>query len=326
MKNIIEVNNVSFEYITDENTLKAIDNLDLQVKEGEFVAIIGHNGSGKSTLSKNLNAILFPTEGNILINKMDTREEDKLWDIRQTAGMVFQNPDNQIVATVVEEDVAFGPENLGIEPNEIRKRVEESLKSVGMYELRDRQPHLLSGGQKQRVAIAGIIAMKPKCIIFDEATAMLDPSGRKEVYPGIVETENTAYFIHPIFTTYQNWAPAWYKKILRNELDRMLPNPLIQHNGPSTTQVTVLDQEQENRRIVHVLHYVPVKKCKNLEIVDDIIPLYNLKITMTEEREVEKIYTIPDKQEVPFVQDGKKLEFTLKEIKGHQMTAVCYKN
>ena len=160
MKNIIEVNNVSFEYITDENTLKAIDNLDLQVKEGEFVAIIGHNGSGKSTLSKNLNAILFPTEGNILINKMDTREEDKLWDIRQTAGMVFQNPDNQIVATVVEEDVAFGPENLGIEPNEIRKRVEESLKSV---------------------AIAGIIAMKPKCIIFDEATAMLDPSGRKEV-------------------------------------------------------------------------------------------------------------------------------------------------
>ena len=120
MKNIIEVNNVSFEYITDENTLKAIDNLDLQVKEGEFVAIIGHNGSGKSTLSKNLNAILFPTEGNILINKMDTREEDKLWDLRQTAGMVFQNPDNQIVATVVEEDVAFGPENLGIEPNEIR--------------------------------------------------------------------------------------------------------------------------------------------------------------------------------------------------------------
>ena len=133
MKNIIEVNNVSFEYITDENTLKAIDNLDLQVKEGEFVAIIGHNGSGKSTLSKNLNAILFPTEGNILINKMDTREEDKLWDIRQTAGMVFQNPDNQIVATVVEEDVAFGPENLGIEPNEIRKRVEESLNITTLH-------------------------------------------------------------------------------------------------------------------------------------------------------------------------------------------------
>ena len=181
MDNIVKVNNISFEYITDEAKLKAIDNLSLDVKKGEFVAIIGHNGSGKSTLSKNLNAILMPTEGNILIDDMDTKEEERLWDIRQTAGMVFQNPDNQIVATIVEEDVAFGPENLGIEPKEIRRIVEESLKSVGMYDLRDRQPHLLSGGQKQRVAIAGIIAMRPKCIIFDGATAMLDPSGRKEV-------------------------------------------------------------------------------------------------------------------------------------------------
>lgn len=181
MDNIVKVNNISFEYITDEAMFKAIDDLSLEVKKGEFVAIIGHNGSGKSTLSKNLNAILMPGKGNILIDGMDTKDDDKLWDIRQTAGMVFQNPDNQIVATIVEEDVAFGPENLGIPSEEIRKRVEESLKSVGMYELRDRQPHLLSGGQKQRVAIAGIIAMKPKCIIFDEATAMLDPSGRKEV-------------------------------------------------------------------------------------------------------------------------------------------------
>ena len=181
MNNIVKVNNISYEYITEDSTFKAIDRLTLDVKEGEFVAIIGHNGSGKSTLSKNLNAILVPTEGDILIDGMNTKEEDKLWDIRQTAGMVFQNPDNQIVATIVEEDVAFGPENLGIDPIEIKHRVEESLKSVGMYELRDRQPHLLSGGQKQRVAIAGIIAMKPKCIIFDEATAMLDPSGRKEV-------------------------------------------------------------------------------------------------------------------------------------------------
>ena len=181
MNNIVKVNNISYEYITEDSTFKAIDRLTLDVKEGEFVAIIGHNGSGKSTLSKNLNAILVPTKGDILIDGMNTKEEDKLWDIRQTAGMVFQNPDNQIVATIVEEDVAFGPENLGIDPIEIKHRVEESLKSVGMYELRDRQPHLLSGGQKQRVAIAGIIAMKPKCIIFDEATAMLDPSGRKEV-------------------------------------------------------------------------------------------------------------------------------------------------
>ena len=181
MSNIVEVNNISLEYITEEESFKAIEDLSLDIKKGEFLVIIGHNGSGKSTLSKNLNAILMPTKGNILIDNMDTRDEEKLWDIRQTAGMVFQNPDNQIVATVVEEDVAFGPENLGIEPAEIRKRVDESLKSVGIYELRDRQPHLLSGGQKQRVAIAGIIAMKPKCVIFDEATAMLDPSGRKEV-------------------------------------------------------------------------------------------------------------------------------------------------
>ncbi|MGL5692482.1 MAG: energy-coupling factor transporter ATPase [Peptostreptococcaceae bacterium] len=181
MSNIVEVNDISFEYITEEESFKAIENLNLDIKKGEFLVIIGHNGSGKSTLSKNLNAILMPTKGDIYIDGMNTKDEDKLWDIRQTAGMVFQNPDNQIVATVVEEDVAFGPENLGIEPKEIRKRVDESLRSVGIYELKDRQPHLLSGGQKQRVAIAGIIAMKPKCIIFDEATAMLDPSGRKEV-------------------------------------------------------------------------------------------------------------------------------------------------
>ena len=181
MENIISVKDMTFEYVSIDSKFRAIDNLNLEVKQGEFVAIIGHNGSGKSTLSKNLNAILVPTEGDIYIDGMNTKDEAKLWDIRQTAGMVFQNPDNQIVATIVEEDVAFGRENLGIEPKVIRQRVEECLKSVGIYELKDRQPHLLSGGQKQRVAIAGIIAMRPKCIIFDEATAMLDPSGRKEV-------------------------------------------------------------------------------------------------------------------------------------------------
>ncbi|CEK31234.1 ABC transporter cobalt-specific ATP-binding protein [[Clostridium] sordellii] len=181
MKDIVSVKDISFEYVTEDSKFKAIDDLSLNVKQGEFVVVIGHNGSGKSTLSKNLNAILMPTKGDIYIDGLNTKDEEHLWDIRQTAGMVFQNPDNQIVATIIEEDVAFGPENLGIEPIEIRKRVKEALTSVGMYELRDRQPHLLSGGQKQRVAIAGIIAMKPKCIIFDEATAMLDPSGRKEV-------------------------------------------------------------------------------------------------------------------------------------------------
>lgn len=182
MNNLIQIKNLSFYYENEEgDKYKAIDDFSLDIKKGEFVVVIGHNGSGKSTLSKNMNAILKPTEGDIIVNGMNTKDADKMWDIRQTAGMVFQNPDNQIVATIVEEDVAFGPENLGIEPAEIRRRVEEALKNVGMYEFKDRQPHLLSGGQKQRVAIAGIIAMKPECIIFDEATAMLDPSGRKEV-------------------------------------------------------------------------------------------------------------------------------------------------
>ena len=181
MENIIKVDNLIFEYTSDETTYRAIDDFNLDIKKGEFVAIIGHNGSGKSTLSKNLNAILVPTSGDINIKGMNTKDEKYLWDIRQTAGMVFQNPDNQIVATIVEEVVAFGCENLGIPSEEIRLRVDEALKNVDMYDLRERQPHLLSGGQKQRVAIAGIIAMRPECIIFDEATAMLDPSGRQEV-------------------------------------------------------------------------------------------------------------------------------------------------
>ena len=181
MENIIKVDNLIFEYTSDETTYRAIDDFNLDIKKGEFVAIIGHNGSGKSTLSKNLNAILVPTSGDINIKGMNTKDEKYLWDIRQTAGMVFQNPDNQIVATIVEEEVAFGCENLAIDPQEIRLRVDEALKNVDMYDLRERQPHLLSGGQKQRVAIAGIIAMRPECIIFDEATAMLDPSGRQEV-------------------------------------------------------------------------------------------------------------------------------------------------
>lgn len=181
MEDIIKVRDLVFEYVTEESTYRAVDNFNLNIKKGEFVAVIGHNGSGKSTLSKNLNAILIPTSGDILVNGMNTKDEEKIWDIRQSAGMVFQNPDNQIVATIVEEDVAFGCENLGIEPKEIRERVDAALKSVDMYEMRERQPHLLSGGQKQRVAIAGIIAMRPDCIIFDEATAMLDPSGRAEV-------------------------------------------------------------------------------------------------------------------------------------------------
>lgn len=183
-KPIIEFQNVSFRYDSEEEGIQlplVAENLNLQIHEGEFVAILGHNGSGKSTLAKLTNAILLPTSGKVLVDGMDTSDEDLKIKIRQTVGMVFQNPDNQIVATIVEEDVAFGPENLGVEPKEIRRRVDESLKAVGMYEFRKREPHRLSGGQKQRVAIAGIIAMLPRCIVLDEPTAMLDPRGRQEV-------------------------------------------------------------------------------------------------------------------------------------------------
>lgn len=183
-KPIIEFQNVSFRYDSEEEGVQlplVAQNLNLQIHEGEFVAILGHNGSGKSTLAKLTNAILLPTSGKVLVDGMDTSDEDLKIKIRQTVGMVFQNPDNQIVATIVEEDVAFGPENLGVEPKEIRRRVDESLKAVGMYEFRKREPHRLSGGQKQRVAIAGIIAMLPRCIVLDEPTAMLDPRGRQEV-------------------------------------------------------------------------------------------------------------------------------------------------
>lgn len=186
MSNMIETKELVFEYSNnEEEKTTAVKNLSVHVKEGEFLVVIGHNGSGKSTLAKLINAILLPSGGKVYVNNMDTSNEDLIWNIRQNAGMVFQNPDNQIVATLVEEDVAFGPENLGIESEEIRKRVDEAMKSVGIYELRRKPPHLLSGGQKQRVAIAGVLAMKPQCIIFDEPTAMLDPSGRKEVMDAI---------------------------------------------------------------------------------------------------------------------------------------------
>lgn len=184
---IIRTEGLVFEYIRRdeegnvEGITRAVDEVDLDVRQGDFVAILGHNGSGKSTLAKHLNAILYPTEGTVWVDGMDTTDDKELWNIRQEAGMVFQNPDNQIIGQVVEEDVGFGPENMGIPTEEIWERVEESLKAVGMYKYRKFSPNKLSGGQKQRVSIAGVIAMHPKCIILDEPTAMLDPNGRKEV-------------------------------------------------------------------------------------------------------------------------------------------------
>lgn len=164
-----------------ESVSRAVDGVDLDVERGDFIAILGHNGSGKSTLAKHINAILVPDEGSLYVDGLDTSKEENVWDVRQSAGMVFQNPDNQIIGTVVEEDVGFGPENMGIPTDQIWERVEESLKSVGMWKYRKKSPNRLSGGQKQRVAIAGVVAMHPKCIVLDEPTAMLDPNGRKEV-------------------------------------------------------------------------------------------------------------------------------------------------
>ncbi|MCQ4772642.1 energy-coupling factor transporter ATPase [Lacrimispora saccharolytica] len=187
MKNIINIKKLIHDYQKYnedgkvESTYRAVDEVSLDVQPGQFIAILGHNGSGKSTLAKHLNAILLPTEGTVYVDGKDTRDEEKIKEIRQTAGMVFQNPDNQIIGTVVDEDVAFGPENMGVPSEEIEKRVEEGLKTVEMWEYRSHSPNKLSGGQKQRVAIAGVVAMHPKCIVLDEPTAMLDPVGRKEV-------------------------------------------------------------------------------------------------------------------------------------------------
>lgn len=187
MQNIIEAKNLVFEYYNYDDdgqvkdTVTALNHISVDVKEGEFLVILGHNGSGKSTFAKHLNSILTPKEGTLIVSGIDATDKKNTWDIRKQVGMVFQNPDNQIVATIIEEDVAFGPENLGIEPSEIRKRVDDALETVGMSDYKKGSPNQLSGGQKQRIAIAGVIAMKPKCIVFDESTAMLDPIGRRQV-------------------------------------------------------------------------------------------------------------------------------------------------
>lgn len=207
MSNMITTENVKFEYSTHSGSMNvALDDINITIEKGEFVAILGHNGSGKSTLAKHFNALLLPSGGTVYVKGMNTKEEELLWNIRQTAGMVFQNPDNQIVATIVEEDVAFGPENLGVPPAEIRKRVDDAIKTVEMTEYATRSPHLLSGGQKQRVAIAGIIAMKPECIILDEPTALLDPSGRKEVLDTIIRLNKEEGITIVLITHYMDEA------------------------------------------------------------------------------------------------------------------------
>lgn len=205
---MIECKNVTYKYEnSDKDDIKlALDDVSLQVKKGEFLVILGRNGSGKSTIAKHMNALLIPSGGNVYVNGLDTSDEKNIWNIRNKAGMVFQNPDNQIVATIVEEDVAFGPENLGVESSEIRKRVDDCLRKVNMYDYKKHAPHLLSGGQKQRVAIAGVLAMMPECVVFDESTAMLDPSGRKEVIKTIKEINSNHNITVVLITHYMEEA------------------------------------------------------------------------------------------------------------------------
>ena len=209
---IVKAAKLVYEYIRRdeeeniEEVKRAIDGVDVDIKKGDFVAVLGHNGSGKSTLAKHVNVLLLPTEGTVWVGDMDTRDEEHIWDVRKTAGMVFQNPDNQIIGNIVEEDVGFGPENIGVPTEEIWKRVEASLKAVGMTAYRLQSPNKLSGGQKQRVAIAGVMAMKPECIILDEPTAMLDPNGRKEVIRTIHELNRTEGITVLLITHYMEEA------------------------------------------------------------------------------------------------------------------------
>ena len=214
---IISLKDVSFSYESEENTTEVLHDISLDIKKGQFVAVLGHNGCGKSTLAKLFNAVLIPQQGKVLVKGVDTSDEDKLLDIRRNVGMVFQNPDNQIVASVVEEDVAFALENLGVEPTEIRQRVDDALKAVGMYEYRESAPYRLSGGQKQRIAIAGTIAMRPDCIVLDEPTAMLDPHGRREVMKTVHELNEKFGITVILITHYMDEAATADRVIVMND-------------------------------------------------------------------------------------------------------------
>ncbi|EHA6441756.1 energy-coupling factor transporter ATPase [Clostridium perfringens] len=223
-ENMIKSEDLVFKYVnSEEQTEKvAINHVSMEVKKGEFLVILGHNGSGKSTMAKHMNALLLPSGGKMYVDGLDTSDIENLWEVRRRAGMVFQNPDNQLVATIVEEDVAFGPENLGVDPKEIRERVDDSLKAVGMYEYRKHAPHLLSGGQKQRIAIAGILAMRPKCIVLDEPTAMLDPSGRNEVMKTIKEVNKKFGITIILITHYMDEAAQADRIIVMDKGEKVM--------------------------------------------------------------------------------------------------------
>lgn len=217
MDNIITVKNVTYKYTDEDVTYTAVDNVSFQIERGSFTVILGHNGSGKSTLAKMLNGLFKPSEGDILVDGINTKDEETELEVKRKVGMVFQNPDNQLVASIVEEDVAFGPENLGLAPQLIRERVDEALKSVGMYEFRESTPHRLSGGQKQRIAIAGIIAMRPECIILDEPTAMLDPVGRAEIIDTVLRLNKKNGITVVLITHYMEEAEKADRVMVMND-------------------------------------------------------------------------------------------------------------
>lgn len=251
---MIECQDVIYSYTNEEDGQSkfAINGVNLQISKGEFLVILGHNGSGKSTLAKHMNALLLPSGGKVYVDGIDTSDLNNTWDVRSRAGMVFQNPDNQLVATIVEEDVAFGPENLGVEPLDIRNRVDDSLKAVGMFEYRKHAPHLLSGGQKQRVAIAGILAMRPKCIVLDEPTAMLDPSGRKEVVRTIKDLNKSKGITIVLITHYMEEAVEADRIVVMDQGKVMMEGspkdvfsnvPMMKKIGLDVPQVTELAYE-----------------------------------------------------------------------------------
>lgn len=251
---------------------RAIDEVSLDIDPGQFIAILGHNGSGKSTLAKHMNALLVPSGGTMWVDGMDTKEEEHLWDVRQSAGMVFQNPDNQIIGTVVEEDVGFGPENLGVPTEEIWQRVEDSLKAVGMIEYRHHSPNKLSGGQKQRVAIAGVMAMRPKCIVLDEPTAMLDPNGRKEVLRSVMELRKREHITVILITHYmEEVVDADHVFVMDHGHVVMQGTPreifsqvdTLKHYRLDVPQVTILADELRKRGLD-----IPARVLKKEELVE----------------------------------------------------------
>lgn len=270
MQKAIEIKNLQYKYSRDEEEIIAIYNMNLDIYEGEFVGIIGHNGSGKSTLAKLINGIIMPTGGDIFVYGMNTKDEEKIWEIRQKAGIVFQNPDNQIVATIVEEDVAFGPENLGVEPSEIRRRVDDALEIVRMSEFKDRKPHQLSGGQKQRIAIAGILAMDPRCIIFDEATAMLDPSGREEVLECIKQLNKENHTTVVYITHYMEEIVDADRIIVLNQGD------ILMQGSPKEIFARVEELQEVFLDVPNITHLAYELKKEGLAIPDGILTVDEL--------------------------------------------------